>query len=71
MGGNINHYALRQNYNDFCKIIYLGKNCYSVITSEDFISAYFKCEFQIPLAKIYQNTTFQLSRSCESKDVPI
>ena len=34
---------------------------------ENFISAYFKSDFQIPHAKIYQNTNFQLTSSSESK----
>ena len=30
------------------------------IALKDFISAYFKCDFQIPHAKTYQNTSFRL-----------
>ena len=36
----------------------------------DFISAYFKRNFQIPHVKIYQNTNFQRTSPCESKDIP-
>ena len=30
------------------------------VALEDIISAYFQCDFLIPHAKIYQNSTFQL-----------
>ena len=38
---------------------------------EDSISACFTSDFQICHTKIYQNTNFQLTSSCESKDIPI
>ena len=41
------------------------------IALEGYISAYSKCDFRIPLAKIYQNVNFQLTSSCEIKDIPI
>ena len=42
-----------------------------VVALEGYISAYSKCDFQIPHAKIYQNVSFQFTSSCETKDTAV
>ena len=41
------------------------------IAFEGYTFAHSKCDFQISHVKIYHNVNFQLSRSCESEDIPI